>query len=371
MYKRFFLQLFVFLFISAKAFGQPPIYTVEYITTLGPGLYETHYCDGDDKFLWTDSTTGYTSYLWSNGDTTPSITIPTTMPVNFADTMTLTVGLPMGGTATSTVYLEPSTLFLYALNLIPASVSGTFYCPGPMDFAFNGTGYLDSLVIINNDTLQAPFSSDCNIVNIVMPQLITATRILKNGCMITMTEWSSSPFNPAVQPTVIQNGNQLNVYHSFAVGSVGTNYNFYWYDLSGTQVGTGDQFSPTISGSYYAVYEQITYNGLWNNNGQCEGFQGASCYSVSTDTTNIQLVGLEDSESNSNAVVPNPNAGVFKLKNASQVEQVELIDLNGKKVASLRNASGGFDVSELPSGFYWLYWEDQNGPQHQSFIKQE
>ena len=364
------IQLIVLIIVSQFAYGQQPtIFTDEYVTQPSTGVFETYYCDGSDKHLWTDSTAGYTSYLWSNGDVTPSITLPTTVFMTNIDTMTLTVGLSSGGTATSTIHLKPTTVTWADLNIIPASISGIAYCPGPMDFSFIGGHSLDSIVIVNTDTFSTPFNSNCNIVNVVMPQPISAFRVMKNGCILPMIEWVSTPFDAQVQPVITQNGSQLTASHIYAQGSSGSNYDFIWYNISGSQVGTGDQYNVTSSGSYYVIFENFNYNGLFELSGQCYGIPGQSCFSVPSDTFNVQLVGIENPDLDNYSIVPNPNEGRFQLKGGNAIAQVEVIDVNGRKVAILNAENGYYDAKALPTGYYWLHWMDENGPQHKAFIK--
>jgi hypothetical protein len=53
-----------------------------------------------------------------------------------------------------------------------------------------------------------------------------------------------------------------------------------------------------------------------------------------------------------NIIYPNPSAGIFYLNITDPVENLEILDITGKKVKEIHSPGSSFDISELIPGFY-------------------
>ena len=353
---KFFTTMLLMACLCSLNAQQPAIFTVEHISSPAAGIYETAYCDGKVKRLWADSTAGYTSYAWSNGDITPSVSIPTVMNMQQVDTLTLTVGLPGGGTATSEVRLIPSFIIIQFVTLYPANSAA---CAGLMDFAYEDHP-LDSFIAFNNGfTAYPPFNSSCQTVSFNLPASPNpaGVRNLTNGCALDMTPIPFGMFPVQIPPTVTQNGSSFTATHPAQFGPMQSVY--HWRDLTGTDLATGATFMPVLGTTFYCVLENISNQTLISGGSiGCAALNPVSCFTGPSDTLTYQLIGVADGQIDGGRVFPNPCNERFEIQDmGADVEMITVFDLQGRRVANLPPSPAGFDATALMPGFYSLHWQ--------------
>jgi hypothetical protein len=351
------LLVFTVSVMSQLLAQNPAIYTEEKITAISPGSYETALCEGGIKKLWTDSTAGYTSFLWSNGDITPSISIATPLSIN--DTITLTVGLQMGGTASTIIYLQRSMLLWAHKMMVPASSPA---CPGPLEFSVE-PHLLDSVISFSNGINFTPsLSVNCNKVayNVSAPPYPSGTRYLTNGCIVPVQAANYTLFDSNLVPTVTLSGNTFTATHPLYFGP--PNQVFDWFDMGGTLVGQGENYNATTAGSFYAQMSFRAFNTLYNHPSLgCDAAGAIFCYTNYSDTLTYPMVGLDEPNPTRATAYPNPTNGTFELSMVPRDESVAVFNMQGMDFGLLKSQTGRFDAQHLPSGLFWLVWLDQNG----------
>jgi len=97
---------------------------------------------------------------------------------------------------------------------------------------------------------------------------------------------------------------------------------------------------------------------------------------VTQDTTLYakweKITGIAEIESAGIKIYPTPVKDVLFLINNEQliINNVEIVDLSGRTLRSLKSQEATIDVSHLPSGIYFVTLETDNGVVTRKFIKQ-
>lgn len=129
-------------------------------------------------------------------------------------------------------------------------------------------------------------------------------------------------------------GQQINLYEGLS-GNVDVGGT--WHDVSGNPLPSGDIISGAIPGQYN--YDYVTNNGVCAND--------TSTVTVDVDT--CTFVGVEELELTNLSIFPNPTSEVVYISNngSNEVFNFQILDLNGKVVASRENAINGTETTEV------------------------
>lgn len=114
------------------------------------------------------------------------------------------------------------------------------------------------------------------------------------------------------------------------VGSANAQLTYTWFDLTGTELGQGDSFSPPTSGQFYAT--------------ATDNMTG--CQSIGSDTLQLTLTNVEELLSGQINLYPNPANGFVMVKTAFDVAQeteIVLRDLLGRNIKAWKH---GFHAGE-------------------------
>lgn len=287
------------------------------ITASGP----TSFCIGDSVTL---TASGFSSYSWSTGDTTASITVNTAG--NYGVTVTDAMGCNNSTNQVITVFSLPN---------IDAGSADPF-CEGDSTqlSASGGVSYVwDPSPDLSNLTVSNPFASP----TATSTYYVTGTD--GNGCenidsvTVVVYPLPSQPTNTYIitPPTVVTNnatGNQ-------------------WY-LNGVPISgaTGQTHSVVANGDYWVVYTDA--NG---------------CASMNSDTVTVTGIGVGEIENKYHfSVYPNPNNGNFTLNlslTQSENIKIEMLDVIGKVIVTESYSASGifrksFSADHLPKGIYMV-----------------
>lgn len=197
---------------------------------------------------------GYTSYLWSNGATTPSITVSTTG--NYNVKVTNSAGCTnLSPTITTT--LNPNETPVVTSSG-PNTCAGTLMLSSTAASAYSWTG--PAGFTASTQTINPPTSGTYS---------LTTTGLCQN--------WTASPTVVSVLAAPSPTGTGATgpgpaTFNLSAAGSGGT-LNWYAATTGGAPIGTGTAYTtPTISTTTtYYVDETTTYPGTINNGGRANG----------------------------------------------------------------------------------------------------
>lgn len=263
-----------------------------------------------------------TSYVWSNLNNTPSIVVtPTNTPANYTVTVTDANNCSANAVATVTVNALPTVSVTSVA--ICAGNSATLTASGASSFAWN-TGETTTSIVVT------PTMS---------PMDYTVTGTDGNNCSANAV--SSVTVNAL--PTVSLNfaPNNITCTSTNSVTLFGGSPSNGVYSGPGVTSGV---FSPSNVGvgTYTITYTFTDVNNCSNSSSDtlavfiCEGIQ-----TLSTDVVSIY---------------PNPSNGFVVVKTALLNAQVNVFDINGKKVFTQTTSSfeTPLDLSHLANGVYQL-----------------
>ena len=99
---------------------------------------------------------------------------------------------------------------------------------------------------------------------------------------------------------------------------------------------------------------------------------GTDTIFFSSDLTVLPcLVGTEENLSSEIIIYPNPTSSYIKINHADKIGHIELTDLTGKILLSLKyNNDSGLDLSDFPAGVYLLKCRGNNFSSTYKIFKQ-
>lgn len=308
-------------------------------------LDSVHLCPGDELLLGACLSTS-SSYQWSTGDTTDSIT------VNESGTYVLNQQTANSCTSSDTVMVSASTVVM--LSDTQTCDSGAFITfdvsiPYGSSYTWNGGLFPD----------QAENSFGATgVYNVVVTDSF--------GCSQSDTVEVYILSEPIADITWFRTGNFF-TFLSQSSSQIGLDTKFTWLL---------DQYVPLDTAIAYAEYPYPLVappTTPWNvalvmDNG-C-GIDTAFATLIPT------INGIEENDlSAALRVFPNPVASHLTATLPSHMKeaQVRIFNMAGQQVLhgiSIGELSSGFDVTALPSGLYWISIEDESSRLRASFVKE-
>jgi len=267
----------------------------------------TTFCDGESVTLTSSAATGN---IWSNGQTTQSIT------VSNSGTYSVSVNNGTCGSATSaatTVTVNP----LPGTPTISASGVTTFCDGGSVTLTSSAaTGNIWS----NGQTTQSITVSDSGAYSVSV----------NNGtCTSASSAATTVTVNAAPDAGVTQSGGIVTVTQSGAT--------YQWFTCADAVLAgeTAQTFIPTVAGDYYVVV----------SNADC---------SVTSDCISVTELETPDFGNPRFMIYPNPVNDMLNIEYTEALTQVEVFTILGQKVISrnVNAASSQIDMSGLPAGTF-------------------
>jgi len=294
--------------------------------------------------------TGLIAYYKFNEGTAGGTNTGTTTAIDYAgiNNGTLT-GFSLLGSASN--YVSGNTL-AQGSSLTSSSVStcGSYTLPSGTTVSTSGT-YNDTLVsaggcdsilsyvvtISTGHVANTTTVSQCD--TFVMPNgsFVTSTGVYYDTLSTSGTCDTVDRYNvtilPGVNNAVTQSGNKLTSTDTWAIHQ--------WVDCNnGYTAITGatlKDFTPTATGSYACIITRGT------------------CVDTSACTTvTISTIGIEEETKNKLSFYPNPANSVLFVSHPDYIQEINLVDVSGKLVSNYSNNGGELNISELPSGVYFL-----------------
>jgi hypothetical protein len=251
------------------------------------------------------------TYLWCDGSTTQTIVF------NTSGTCAVFVQDANGDTITVTVNADP------VVNL-GADVTGC------------------TMVTLSDPTLSGGSYLWCD--NSTAPTIILTT---SGTCTLTYTDSLGCVGTDTINVTITGNPVVTASASSTAVCADDADVTLNGAPSGGLFTGTsvtGTAFDPSAGpGTYPVVYTVTDTNG-------CTG----------SDTLNIAVsagVGILENAGNGFSVYPNPSSGMFTLNLATAGSTVEVYDVLGKVISSVKYSNAGtvqLDLSAQPAGVYFV-----------------
>lgn len=287
-------------------------------------------CEGEDVIL---TAAGATTYLWSNGATTPSITVMPSTTTTYTVTGTSSSGCTATGNITVTVGQKP----IVTLNLPQSEicvdanpltltggnpVGGTYYGSG----IFGGLFY-PSTVGVGTYNIHYEYTNNY-------------------GCKATATKLLT--VNPL--PTVLFNAISPN---PVPLGTAAFQLNT-GIPLGGSYSGPGvvnGWFHPSIAGLGQHTIS-YTYTDFKN------------CVNVAMQTIKVEgYIGIEEVSSDLIRIYPNPVHDYLNIEMESIPKYIEVFNLPGKSLLTQKVDSEkfGLDVSHLSKGVYFVRFVFEDG----------
>ncbi len=287
-------------------------------------------CEGEDVIL---TAAGATTYLWSNGATTPSITVSPSATTTYTVTGTSSSGCTATGNITVTVGQKP----IVTLNLPQSEicvdanpltltggnpVGGTYYGEG----IHNGLFY-PSTVGVGTYQINYEYTNTygCN---------ATASKLLTVNPLPTVIFNAISP-NPVPLGTAAF---QLNT--GIPLGG----------SYSGPGVVNG-WFHPSIAGLGQHTIS-YTYTDFKN------------CVNIAMQTIKVEgYIGIEEVSSSLIRIYPNPVYDYLNIEMESIPKYIEVFNLPGKRllIQKVNSKKFGLDVSHLSKGVYFVRFVFEDG----------
>ncbi|MCE9538958.1 MAG: T9SS type A sorting domain-containing protein [Bacteroidetes bacterium] len=290
---------------SGNSFTVPATLAAPIITPSGA----TSFCQGGNVTL--DAGSGYTTYSWSNGETTQTISV--TSSDSYSVTITIGNGC-LASSAITTILVDP----LPGAPIITPNGTTTF-CQGGSVILDAGAGY-STYSWNNGGTSQTIIVTSSNSYAVAITDV--------NGCSASsaITAVTVNPL-PA-QPVITQNGNILT--SNYTTGN-------QWYFNDNILIGdTLQNLTITQVGNYRVTVTDA--NGCTSSS--------ATLIIISTDLRS-DFSSVE--ELDALLVYPNPNNGVFILKfNLLNIPlKITILNLLGEQVyfAYTTNSNGEFTIN--------------------------
>lgn len=268
-----------------------------------------------------------TSYVWSNLNNTPSIVVtPTNTPANYTVTVTDANNCSANAVATVTVNALPTVSVTSVA--ICAGNSATLTASGASSFAWN-TGEITTSIVVT------PTMS---------PMDYTVTGTDGNNCSASAVATVTVNALPVVTLSLTPNLQCVTINSVALLGGSPANGTY-----SGTGV-TGSDFSPATAGvGTYTITYMFT--------------DGNNCSNMATDVMTVDgCTGIQTLSTDVVSIYPNPSNGFVVVKTAVLNAQVNVFDINGKKVFTQTTSSfeTPLDLSHLANGVYQLNIVSEN-----------
>lgn len=321
----------------------PTIYSTTNINLISQGVYETWNCaySIDPVMLSTD--TIYSSYLWSNGDTTHYTFLPV-----IGDTATLTLTVShIGGIDSSIIHARPDKYRSMGNHRVFHPYE-TESCPGPNKLITSHAPNSDSIVWSTGDIGCPTTFYDGNdflcAVNVNLPNATTNasfffTRYTDEGCIYRSVTQLISTFDTTA-PTILQLADTLIASQTRPFLIYGASYQWYDGNLNPIPGATQRTFVTPSPGTYSVRVEQTS-------------MAGNVCNTPFATTT---LVNSQLALDHSNiSIYPNPAKDQFYLKNAAFGDQkLKVVDLRGRTMMEVRLNDGPYSTADLSNGIYLI-----------------
>lgn len=212
---------------------------------------------------------------------------------------------------------------------------------GPLTFCDGGSVVLNSTpgdiyLWSNGETTQSITVTTAGTYSVTVTDL--------NGCTSPTSNTLTVTVDPQPDMTISVNANVLTANQSAA--------SYQWVDCNNGNApisgATGQTFTPTANGSY-----------------ACEITLG-TCTELSACTT-ISTIGLHETKLEAMYIYPNPTQGMLHIE--SELENLEGIIYNATGMMVQRFIGNKIDVSELPSGTYFLEVRSEESLFRSRFVK--
>ncbi len=276
---------------------------------------------------------GGTSYLWSNGATGAE---NTSLP---AGTYTVTVSNNIGCSATTTATITEPTVLLATTDLDAntcmgssdgvVTVSGSGGTPGYTYLWSNG-GTTTSLSGLSGGTY-------------------TATVTDANGCTATSSVTVTEFALPIVTTSVPDTAFAMNGVPPANINGGGTPVGGIYTDAYGEvdDDGNGMTFSFNASAimNGLGLFNTITYTYTDANGCVNSSAEDIFLFDATVGIKDLKELGIE--------IFPNPTSGIINFK-GNAIDRIEVIDVNGKSLQIETTATNTLDISDFPSGIYFL-----------------
>lgn len=287
-------------------------------------------CEGEDVIL---TAAGATTYLWSNGATTPSITVMPSTTTTYTVTGTSSSGCTATGNITVTVGQKP----IVTLNLPQSEICVdanplTLTGGNPVGGTYYGEGIHSGLFY--------PSTVGVGTYNIHYEY------INSNGCKATSSQLLT--VNPL--PTVLFNAISPN---PVPLGTPAFQLNT-GVPLGGSYSGPGvvnGWFHPSIAGLGQHTIS-YTYTDFKN------------CVNVAMQTIKVEgYIGIEENSSSLIRIYPNPVHDYLNIEMEEKADYIEIFNLTGSVLLTTKVDSEkfGLDVSNLSKGVYFVRFVFEDG----------
>ncbi len=274
-------------------------------------------CNGFTSELCVPS--GYTSYVWNTGDTTPCITVAT------AGNYSVTIHDPVGCVANS----------FYSLPFNPPP---TVNITGPAGVCFGGTVNWCAPAGFSTYQWSNGGTSECVIISQDTTYTVEVTD--SNGCYATASRLLNLV---SFTPNIFEFNGQL-ICDTFNAG-----FTYQWL-INGQSTGcSGDTCNPTLSGLYSVIVTDLASN--------CS----------ETATYNYIVNGIKEQFNPDFSIYPNPfdgNTFYVDMKNTGGTVYLTVYNSIGSLIKSESLENGRVNLIQLPSvtaGVYYLHLKSNTG----------
>lgn len=280
-------------------------------------------CAGDSTTL--NAPLGMSSYLWSNGENTASIT--TSTAANYSVTVTNADGCGATSAATAITTSTIATPMVTSNGPLAFCDGGSVSLAVPMGYSSfmwnNGSGFSQITVNASGDYYAQVMNAD--------------------GCSATSDTVTVEVFPTPPTPSISYTANDTVMTSSEATGN-------QWYFNGNMMPGETNQTLRPMNLGNYSVR-------IIDSNG-CEGDMSAMQF--------YNSIGMEENLADQIALYPNPTQGRVTLElNQLEVASLRVVDATGRTVIDREGCTGvcELDLSETGSGMYQIIMITTDGKQ--------
>jgi len=359
-------------------------------------------CNGASTTL---TASGGTSYLWSTGATTPSITVSPS--VNTTYNVIVTANSGCSSTAFATVIVSPPPTISISTSannicqgeevvLIAGGASSYVWCTGDSvasivvnpssttTYTVTGTNNQGCWSIANvtivvhqspNVTLTLPMSEICLDANPI---------VLTGGYPIGGSYYGSGIFNGMFYPSTVGVGT-YNIHYEYTnnYGCKSTASKLLTVNPLPTVLFNAITPNPVgLNAAAFQLNTAVPFGGIYSGTGVINGwfhpavagegdhlisytytdFKG--CVNIAMQTIKVQSgVGIEEISSNKIRIYPNPAEDYLNIEMEEIPNLVEVINMTGKIILTekMNSEKFGLDVSHLSKGIYFIRFVFEDG----------